>query len=238
MVYDWRELNWITIKNQACLPNIDDLFDAIQGSAYIIKIDLRSRYHQIRIADTDVPKTAINTPFGHYECPITEFGLANAPVTFQSLMNSTLRPYLRKFVVVFLDDIHVLSKTWTRHTAGKHVVLQALQVQVWVCCREILFLDHVLTGHTIAPDPKKVQSIRVWPPPPSTKEIRQFLGLTNYFRWFIDHYVSISRLLSRWGDNRKECSFPVSWCLPISLRITEGGITTATLCREVDRSCD
>eukprot|EP00117_Sycon_ciliatum_P024461 scpid89560/ scgid20521/ Retrovirus-related Pol polyprotein from transposon 17.6; Protease; Reverse transcriptase; Endonuclease len=105
MVCDWRELNKITIKNKACLPNVDDLFDTVQGSKYFTKLDLRSGYNQIRINREDVPKTAVNTPFGHYEFRVMGFGLTNAPATFQTMMNSILQPYLRRFVVVFLDDI-------------------------------------------------------------------------------------------------------------------------------------
>ena len=111
MVCDWRELNKITNKNQACLPSIDDLFDTVQGNAYFTKLDLRSGYNQIRINDADVPKTAINTPLGHFQLGLMGFGLTNAPATFQSLMNSILSPYLRKFVVVFLDDILNFSRT-------------------------------------------------------------------------------------------------------------------------------
>ena len=115
MVCDWRDLNKITIKNKACLPNIDDLFDTVQGSAYFSKLDLRSGYNQIRIKAEDIPKTAINTPFGHFEFSVMGFGLTNAPATFQSLMNSIMQPYLRKFVVVFLDDILVFTRTWEDH---------------------------------------------------------------------------------------------------------------------------
>ena len=101
MVCDWRQLNRITIKNKACLPNIDDLFDTVQGSCFFTKLDLRSGYNRIRIEEEDVPKTAINTPFGHFQFRVMGFGFTNAPATFQSLMNSILQPYLRRFVVVF-----------------------------------------------------------------------------------------------------------------------------------------
>ena len=111
MVCDCHDLNRITIKNQACSLNIDDLFGAVQGSTYITKLNLRSGYNQIRIEEAAIPKTAINTPFGHFQFTIMGFGLPNAPATFQTLMNTILQPYLRKFVVVFLDDILKFNKS-------------------------------------------------------------------------------------------------------------------------------
>ena len=106
LVCDWRLLNRITInKDEACLPNRDDLFDSIQAREFFSKLDFHSGYNQVRIRESDIPKTAINTPLGHFQFRVVGFGLCNAPATFQSLMNDILRPYLRPFVVVFLDDI-------------------------------------------------------------------------------------------------------------------------------------
>ena len=127
MVCDWRELNKITVKNEACLPNVDDLFDTIQGCKYFTKLDLRSGYNQVRVREEDVPKTAINTPLGHFQFKVMGFGLCNAPATFQSLMNDILRPYLRKFVVVFLDDILIFSKTFKEHLEHIRSVLETLR---------------------------------------------------------------------------------------------------------------
>ena len=98
LVCDLRELNRITIKNEACLPNVDDLFDTIQGSKYFTKLDLHSGYNQVRVKDEDAHKTAINTPLGHFKFRVMGFGLCIAPATFQSLMSDILRPYLRKFI--------------------------------------------------------------------------------------------------------------------------------------------
>ena len=114
MFCDWRDLNK-TIKNRDCLPNIDDLFDTVQGSSFFSKLDLRSGYNQIHISEEDVPKTAIITPHGHFQFQVMGFGLTNAPATFQSFMNTIIRPYLRDFVVVFLDDILIYNKTWSEH---------------------------------------------------------------------------------------------------------------------------
>ena len=108
MVCDWRQLNKVTLKTQACLPAIDDLFDTLQGATYFSRLDLRSGYHQVRINPRDIPKTAVNTPYGHFEYTVMGFGLTNAPATFMALMNDVLRPFLRRCVVVFLDDILIL----------------------------------------------------------------------------------------------------------------------------------
>ena len=127
LVCDWRELNKITVKNEACLPNIDDLFDTIQGSKYFSKLDLRSGYNQVRIREEDVHKTVFNTPLGHFQFKVMGFGLCNAPATFQSLMTQILRPYLRKLVVVFLDDILIFCSYWKEPLDHVRMVLQALR---------------------------------------------------------------------------------------------------------------
>ena len=184
LVCDWRELNKITVKNEACLPNIDDIFDTIQGSKYFTKLDLRSGYNQVRVRDEDVAKTAINTPLGHYEFKVMGFGLCNAPATFQSLMNDVLRPYLRKFVVVFLDDILIFSRNWKEHVKHVRLVLETLRKHQLYCkpskclfgATETLYLGHCVTGSTIAPDRKKLQAVENWPVPRNVSQVRSFLG--------------------------------------------------------------
>ena len=200
-VCDWRDLNKITVKNKACLPNVDDLFDAVQGASYFTNLDFRSGYNQIRIQAEDVPKTAINTPFGHYQFRVMGFGLTNAPATFQSMMNTILQPYLREFVVVFLDDILIFSKTWSEHMQHVRSVLSVLRDNQLFRKRSkcefgaesVLFLGHCIDGLHIAPDPDKIAAVKVWPAPTSVTEVRQFLEFTNYFRRFIDQYSSLSK---------------------------------------------
>ena len=133
LVCDWRQLNRITIKNKACLPNAEDLFDTVLGAKYFSKLDLVSGYHQVQVRESDIPKTAINTAMGHFQYRVMGFGLTNAPATFMTLMNNVLRPYIRRFVVVFLDDILVYSNSWQEHLQHLDVVLAALEKNQLYC---------------------------------------------------------------------------------------------------------
>ena len=124
---DYRELNKVTIKNKYPLPRIDDLFDQLQGAQYFSKINLRSGYHQLRIREADVCKMEFRTRYGHYEFLVMSFGLTNAPTAFMDLMNRVFRPYVDQFVVVFIDDILVYSKSMEEHVYHLRTVLQTLR---------------------------------------------------------------------------------------------------------------
>ncbi|GJS96111.1 putative reverse transcriptase domain-containing protein [Tanacetum coccineum] len=127
MCIDYRELNKLTVKNRYPLPRIDDLFDQLQGSSVYSKIDLRSGYHQLRVREEDIPKTAFRTRYGHYEFQVMPFGLTNAPAVFMDLMNRVCKPYLDKFVIVFIDDILIYSKSKKEHEEHLKLILELLK---------------------------------------------------------------------------------------------------------------
>ena len=220
---DYRQLNKATIKNRYPLPRIDDLFDQLQGAKVFSKIDLRSGYHQLRIQAEDVPKTAFRTRYGHYEFLVMPFGLTNAPAAFMDLMNRVFHDYLDRFVIVFIDDILIYSRSDEDHVQHLRVVLQILRekqlyakfskCEFWL--RQIGFLGHIVSAEGIYVDPRKVEAIVKWEQPQTVTEIRSFLGLAGYYRRFVEGFSRIAAPLSRltqkgvkfaW-DDRCEASF-------------------------------
>ncbi|KAM0975566.1 hypothetical protein ACFX13_018871 [Malus domestica] len=196
---DYRRLNLVTIKNKYPLPRIDELFDQLVGAQYFSKIDLRSGYHQLRVREEDIPKTAFRTRYGLYEFVVMPFGLTNAPAAFMDLMNRLFRPYLDKFVIVFIDDILVYSKTREEHKTHLQIVLQTLldnqlyakksKCAFWLS--EVRFLGHVISGEGVSVDPSKIEAVLNWERPKNVFEIRSFLGLAGYYRRFVKDFFKI-----------------------------------------------
>ncbi|GJS10641.1 putative reverse transcriptase domain-containing protein [Tanacetum coccineum] len=223
MCIDYRELNKLTVKNRYPLPRIDDLFDQLQGSSVYSKIDLRSGYHQLRVREEDIPKTAFRTRYGHYEFQVMPFGLTNAPAVFMDLMNRVCKPYLDKFVIVFIDDILIYSKNKKEHEEHLKQILELLKkeelyakfskCEFWI--PKVQFLGHVIDSEGIHVDPAKIESIKDWTSPKSPTEIRQFLGLAGYYRRFIEGFSKIAKPMTKltqkkvkfeWGD-KQEAAF-------------------------------
>ncbi|GBG72342.1 hypothetical protein CBR_g11920 [Chara braunii] len=205
MCIDYRGLNAITVKNAEPLPRIDDLLDRMQGRKYFSRIDLKSGYHQIEVHPDDQYKTAFRTRYGHYEFIIMPFGLTNAPATFQRCMNDLFRPWLDRFVVVYLDDILIFSKTLQEHQGHLRQVLEKLREANFKInpkkCEwaktQVLYLGHVLDGDGIKPEDRKIAAIRDWPTPRTLTELRSFLGLANYYRKFVRNFFTIVAPLRR-----------------------------------------
>jgi hypothetical protein len=201
MCVDYRPLNAVTIKNKYLLPRIDVLFDQLAGAKVFSKIDLRSGYHQIKIRHCDIPKTAFSTHYGLYEFLVMSFGRTNAPAYFMYLMNSVFMTELNKFVVVFIDDILIYSKSEKEHVKHLRVVLQRLRDHklyakfskcgFWL--KSVKFLGHTISHDGISVDPSKVQEVMDSKPPKSVHQIRSFLGLAGYYNRFIPDFYRIAK---------------------------------------------
>ncbi|GJY20149.1 putative reverse transcriptase domain-containing protein [Tanacetum coccineum] len=255
MCIDYRELNKLTVKNRYPLPRIDDLFDQLQGSNAYSKIDLRSGYHQLRVREEDIPKMAFRTRYGHYEFQVMPFGLTNAPTVFMDLMNRVCKPYLDKFVIVFINDILIYSRNKKKHEEHLKEIMKLLKkeelyakfskCEFWI--PKVQFLGHVIDSQGIHVDPAKIESIKDWASPKTPTKIRQFLGLAGYYRRFIEGFSKIAKSMTKltqkgvkfdWGD-KEEAAFQlkkeevvqekVIACVSRQLKIHEKNYTTHDL---------
>ncbi|GKC17468.1 putative reverse transcriptase domain-containing protein [Tanacetum coccineum] len=249
MCIDYRELNKLTVKNRYPLPRIDDLFDQLQGSSVYSKIDLRSGYHQLRVRDEDIPKTAFRTRYGHYEFQVMPFGLTNAPAVFMDLMNRVCKPYLDKFVIVFIDDILIYSHNKEEHADHLRIILELLRKEklyakfskcdFWISI--VQFLGHVIDSQGIHVDPAKIKAVKNWASPTTPTEIRQFLGLAGYYRRFIKDFSKIAKSLTEltqknkkyiWGEDQ-ESAFQLlkhKLCEALILALPEGNDDFVVYC--------
>jgi len=222
MVIDYRPLNRLTIPDRYPLPRIDDLLDKLHGAQWFTSLDLLSGYHQVALKPEDIPKTAFRVPFGHYEFLVLPFGLTNAPATFQRMMNQVFHDFIAEgWVIVYLDDVLIFSKNEEEHKEHLRRVFQRLQehklyVKITKCsfCQpQLKYLGFVVGKDGLKTDMDKVSTIVDWPRPTNVTEVRQFLGLCNFFRRFVQGYSSLvaplNRLLKKqiawyWGEECEE----------------------------------
>ncbi|CAI7783315.1 unnamed protein product, partial [Closterium sp. NIES-53] len=204
MCIDYRALNKQTIKNKYPIPRIDNLLDQLRGATVFSKLDLRSGYWQIRMADNSIHKTVFRTRYGSYEYLVMPFGLTNAPATFQAEMNHILRPLLDECVVVYLDDILIYSRDMKQHIKHLRRVFEILRREKFYvklsksefALKKVQFLGHMVSTQGVHVDPKKIKSVRTWKTPENVKDLQQFLGFANYYNRFVPQYAKIATPLT------------------------------------------
>ncbi|GJT47020.1 putative reverse transcriptase domain-containing protein [Tanacetum coccineum] len=219
MCIDYRELNKLTIKNRYPLPRIDDIFEQLQGARYFSKIDLRSGYDQFRVHEDDIPKTAFRTRYGHFKFTVMPFGLTNAPAVFMDLMIRVCKPYLDKFVIIFIENILVYSKSKDEHEVHLRLVLELLKkeelyakfskCEFWL--QEMQFLGHVVNQNGIHVDPSKIEATKNWKAPTTPSKIRSFLGLAGYYWRFIANFSKIAKPLTSLTQKNKKYEWGVEY---------------------------
>jgi hypothetical protein len=204
MCIDYMALNKKTIKNKYIIMCLDELMDDLHGAVFFTNIDLQSRYHEIGIREQDIEKTAFRCHFKHFEFLVMPFGLTNEPATFQSCMNHIFRGQLRKYLLVFFDDILIYSKTWDEHLAHLEEVLGIMQAQSLYAkeskcefgMREILYLGHIIGEKGVQVHQEKIRAILDWPTPKNLTKLKGFFGLCSYYRQFVRGFSQLGAPLT------------------------------------------
>jgi hypothetical protein len=213
---DHRELNTKTVKDKFPISVVDELLDKLHDARFFTKLDLHIGYHQVRMHHDDVEKTVFLAHKGHFEFLVMPFGLTNVPSTFQALMDDVLRQFIRKFVLVFFDDILIYSGSWSEHLQHvKQVFLALWEHQLFLKRSKcsfgeefVSYLGHIISTTGVVMDPAKVESVEAWPRSRSPCALQGFLRLARYYRKFIAGYVEIAAPLTvllkteafKWGD--------------------------------------
>jgi hypothetical protein len=202
---DYRALNAVIVRDKFPIPVVEELLDELRSTTFFTKLDLPSGYHQVLMDPADVHKTPFRTHEGLFEFLVISFGLTNAPATFQALLNTLLRPFLRRFILVFFDDILIFSPSWAEHLRHVQLVLSTLQEQCLFIKRSkcsfgthtVAYLNHVISVDGVAMDEQKIQAMVDWLVPCTMHAMRAFLGLAGYYRWFIHDSGDIATPLTK-----------------------------------------
>ena len=208
---DFRKVNDLTRKDAQPLPRIDDTLDTMGEACYFSTLDLASGYWQVALDPNDKEKTAFATPFGLYQFRVMPFGLCNAPATFQCLMEQVLAGLHWTCCLVYLDDIIVFSRSVPEHLSKLREVLSrlkgaGLKVKPSKCHllrRSVQYLGHILSACGVETDPEKIRCIADWPVPTCSKELKQFLGLSSYYRRFVKGFAQLASPLYALANKRE-----------------------------------
>ncbi|GJY26751.1 putative reverse transcriptase domain-containing protein [Tanacetum coccineum] len=240
VVRDFHEVFLDDLSGLPPLQEIEFQIELIHGVVLVAKspYHLRSGYHQLRVYEDDIPKTAFRTRYGHFEFTVMPFGLTNAPAVFIDLMNRVYRPYLDKFVIVFIDDILIYSETREEHVEHLRLVLELLKkeklyakfskCELWL--REVQFLGHVINGNGIHVDPSKIEAVKNWKAPRTPSEVRSFLGLAGYYRRFIENFSKIAKSLTILTQKSKKT---FDWGLGLGCMLMQRGKVIAYASRQL-----
>ena len=202
---DYRKLNNVTKKDSYPLPRIDDMLETLSGSTWFSSLDMASGFWQVEMKPEDREKTAFVTKYGIYEFTVMPFGLCNAPATFQRLMDTVLQGILWHFVIVYIDDINIGSRTFSEHLEHLKQVFERLRnaglklnpEKCFFFEKKLVFLGHVVSNEGIQTDPDKIAAVKNFPIPRDVSQLRGFLGLASYYRRFIQNFSKIAEPLNK-----------------------------------------